>query len=103
MEHGESLKEAAVREVWEETSWKFEIERLAFVHENFFRGKAGIIDGLSWYELAFYYLMQWVPNCVIASNSKTMGGLPERLDCLEISQLNNQEMQVDPTFLRPNY
>lgn len=27
-----------------------------------------------------------------------MGGLPEGLDWLEISQLNNQEMQVYPTF-----
>ena len=43
VEHGESLEEAAVREVWEETGCKFEIERLAFIHENFFRGIAGTI------------------------------------------------------------
>ena len=98
VEHGESLEEAAVREVWEETSWKFEVERLAFIHENFFRGKAGTIEDLSCHELAFYYLMKWDFNCVITSNSKSMGGLPERLEWLEISQLNNQEMQVYPTF-----
>jgi len=82
----------------EETSWKFEVERLAFIYENFFRGKAETIKGLSCHELAFYYLMKWDFNCVITSNSKSMGGLPERLEWLEISQLNNQEMQVYPTF-----
>ena len=76
MDHSDSLEGAALREVCEETSWKFEVERLAFIYENFFRGKAGTIKGLSCHELAFYYLMKWVPNCEITPNSKTMGGLP---------------------------
>jgi len=82
----------------EETSWKFEVERLAFIHEIFFCGKAGTIKGLSCHDLAFYFLMKWDPNCGITPNSKTMGSLPKRLDWLEISQLNDQEMQVYPTF-----
>ena len=98
VEHGESMEDAALREVWEETGWKFEVERLVFIHENFFRGKAGNIEGLSCHELAFYYLMRWNPDCVITSNSLSMSGSPERLDWLEISQLNNQKMQVYPTF-----
>jgi len=98
VEHGEGLENAALREVWEETGWKFEAERLAFVHENFFLGKAGSIEGLRCHEVAFYYLMKWDPNCVITSNSHGMGGLPERLVWLEITQLNNQEMKVYPTF-----
>ena len=98
VEHGESLEDAAVREVWEETGWKFEIERLVFIHENFFRGKAGTIEDLNCHEVAFYYLMKWVDDCEITSNSKSMGGLPERLEWLEISQLNKQKMQVYPTF-----
>jgi len=64
----------------EETRWKFEVERLVFIHENFFRGKAGTIEGLKCYEFAFYFLMKWDLNCMITSNSKTMGGLPKRLD-----------------------
>lgn len=98
VEHGESLEEAAVREVWEETGWKFEVERLVFIHENFVLGTGGSLEGLSCHELAFYFLMKWDPNCVITSNSLNMEGLPERLDWLRISQLNNLEIQVYPTF-----
>lgn len=97
--HGEKLEQAAIREVWEETGWKFEIERLVFIHENFFRGIAGTtMVGLSCHEVAFYYLMKWDPNCIISSNSYSMGGLPERLEWLEIPQLKNQKIQVYPTF-----
>jgi len=35
VEHGEILKEAAVREVWEETGWKFEVERLMSLMKAF--------------------------------------------------------------------
>jgi hypothetical protein len=79
-------------------SWKFEVERLAFVHENFFHGIAGTIEGLNCHELAFYFLMKWDPKCKITSNSKTMGGLLERLDWLSISDLNKLEISVYPTF-----
>ena len=41
MAHGKSQEEAAVREVWEETGWKFEVERLVFIDENFFQEKGG--------------------------------------------------------------
>ncbi len=98
VEHGESLEDAAKREVWEETGWKFEVERLVYIHENFFLGKGGDIEGLSCHELAFYFLMKWDPNCVIRSNSTTTQGLPEHLEWLEISRLNKLETKVYPTF-----
>lgn len=98
VEHGESLESAAVREVWEETGWKFEVERLAFIHENFFLGKGGNIDGLNCHELAFYFLMRWDPKSVIISNSTTTRGLPEHLEWLAISELNKLEVPVYPTF-----
>jgi ADP-ribose pyrophosphatase YjhB (NUDIX family) len=98
VEHGESLEEAVVREVWEETGWKFQVDRLAFIHENFFRGKGGNIEGLRCHELAFYYLMRWDPSCIITSNSSTTRGLLEYLEWLRISQLNDLGIAVYPTF-----
>jgi len=38
VEHGESLEEVAEREVWEEKGRKFEVARLGYIHENFFKG-----------------------------------------------------------------
>ena len=35
---GETAEEAVVREVFEETGIKMEIDRLGFVHENYFYG-----------------------------------------------------------------
>ena len=36
---GETAEDAAVREVFEETGVRYEVDRLAFVHENFSPGK----------------------------------------------------------------
>ncbi len=33
---GEKIDDAVVREVFEETGWHLEIDRMGFVHENFF-------------------------------------------------------------------
>ena len=80
-------------------SWKFEVERLVFIHENFFLGKGGgILDGLNCHELAFYFLMMCDPSCVITSNSKALFDVPEHPECLMISKLSEMEMQVYPTF-----
>lgn len=39
---GESAEEAVKREVFEETGVKYEVERLAFIHENFFEGDGSL-------------------------------------------------------------
>ena len=39
---GETAEEAVVREVFEETGVKMEIDRLGFIHENFFPGDSDI-------------------------------------------------------------
>lgn len=38
LKFGETTEEAVVREVYEETGVKMEIDRLGFIHENFFPG-----------------------------------------------------------------
>ena len=56
---GESAEDAVKREVFEETGAHYEIERMAFIHENFFKGSESL-DGLDCHEISIYFLMK--PN-----------------------------------------
>ena len=55
---GESAGDAVRREVLEETGCELEIERLGFVHEDFFYGDRGGAKGKLIYEIGFYYYMK---------------------------------------------
>ena len=50
---GESSRQAVLREVYEETGVRAEIDRLGFIHESFFE-----IDGMPFHELAFFYYIK---------------------------------------------
>lgn len=54
---GETSEEAVVREVLEETGVKLEIDRLGFVHENYFKCDFGENFGKLVYEISFFYYM----------------------------------------------
>jgi len=58
---GESAEEAVVREVYEETGVKMEIDRLGFVHENFFWGDYNRRANKLIYEISFFFYMK-VPD-----------------------------------------
>ena len=53
MQLGESTSEAVIREVFEETQLRLEIDRLAYIHENFFA-----MNGDSIHEVCFFFLMK---------------------------------------------
>ncbi len=55
---GETAQEAVVREVFEETGVKMEIDRLGFVHENYFHGDAPFNFGKLIYEISFFFYMK---------------------------------------------
>ena len=57
---GETAEEAVLRESYEETNIHFEIDRLAYIHENFFTF-AG--DGMSYHEISMFFLMK--PNLLV--------------------------------------
>ena len=64
---GETSEEAILREIKEETGQDYEIDRLLFIHENFFQQNSGKLAGLNCHEISFYYLMkskgqQFYPN-----------------------------------------
>ncbi len=65
---GETAEEAVVREVLEETGIRYEIDRLAFIHEDFYDGDGAAI-GLRCHEVAFYFLMKPRGSQKLNSNS----------------------------------
>ncbi|MBO4867569.1 MAG: NUDIX domain-containing protein [Ruminococcus sp.] len=55
---GETAEQAIVREVFEETGIKLDIDRLGFIQENYFYGDAEPHMGKLIYEVAFYFYMK---------------------------------------------
>jgi ADP-ribose pyrophosphatase YjhB (NUDIX family) len=58
---GETAEEAIIREVFEETGVKMSVDRLGFVHENYFYGDTSSNLNKLIYEISFYFYMH-VPN-----------------------------------------
>ena len=93
---GESAEEAVKREVLEETGVEYEVERLAFIHENFFDGD-GTLERRECHEIALYFLMKPRGTQELNSNSYTQG-VKENMYWLPIDKLN--EYRAYPTFFR---
>jgi ADP-ribose pyrophosphatase YjhB (NUDIX family) len=92
---GETAEEAIVREVFEETGIKYEIDRLAFIHENFFSDSGGMLKGLVCHEIAFYFIMKSRGTQELNSNSYCPEG-KEFMNWVPISNLKN--LKAYPTF-----
>ena len=58
LKFGETAEEAVKREVLEETGARMEIERLGFVHENYFYGDSPANLGKLIYEVSFFFYMR---------------------------------------------
>ena len=93
----ETAEEAVLREVLEETGISYEVDRLAFIHENFFKRNDGMLKGLSCHEITFYFLMKPKGNQVLNSNSYT-NGVREVLKWIPIKKLTEYELY--PTFFK---
>lgn len=93
---GETAEEAVVREVLEETGVRYEVDRLAFIHENFFEG-SGTQGDMHCHEVAFYFLMKPRGTRELNSHSTTAGGIPEHMHWIPIEELGKHI--AFPTFL----
>lgn len=93
----ESTEETVLREVFEETGFHYEIERLAFVLENFF---VMPVDGApkNCHELAFYYLMKPRESMEIQCESLGMNGEKEEMVWIPLDQVQNEYLY--PTFFK---
>ena len=58
VQFGETAQQAVIREVEEETGIHLEIDRLGFVHENYFYGDLPANEYKLIYELSFYFYMK---------------------------------------------
>ena len=94
---GETAEEAVVREVYEETGIHYEIDRLAFIHENFFLGD-GMLEGKECHELAFYFLMKPRGTQELNSNSYNSQGIKEKMYWISLNEL--EKHRAYPEFFR---
>lgn len=94
---GETAKEAAEREAFEETGIAYEAERLIIVNENFFRdNSASVINKYDSHEVCLYYLMKPKGKRPITHKSECCDG-EEHAVWLPIDKLG--EHKVFPRFL----
>ena len=80
IQFGESAEQAVRREVREETGWELEIDRLGFVHEDFFLCDSPSKWGKPIYEIAFYFYMKTPEDFEPVSGSFTEEGCAEHLE-----------------------
>ena len=88
----ETSEEAVIREVYEETGYSLEIERLAFVQERFLE-----VDKQPYHEIAFFYLMKDNADMNISDSSFT-DQQKETLHWLPLNDLS--KINIVPGFLR---
>lgn len=76
---GETAEEAVKREVYEETGVQMEVDRLGFIHENYFLGDSLIKQGNIVHEISFFFYMKVPSGFEPVCNSFTEDGNKENL------------------------
>ncbi len=95
---GEFAEQAAEREALEETGVPYTVDRLAFVHENFFTDDESSLKGLNCHEISFYYIMKPrgtknIPNIVGECDDGK-----EHVEFVPLDKL--KELRVFPEFFK---
>ena len=93
---GETAEEAIVREVFEETGVQMEIDRLGFVHENYFYGDAPSNLNKLIYEITFFFYMKVPDTFAPISESFTEDNSKEHLRWVSL----DEDMKMYPEFFR---
>ncbi len=94
IQFGETAEEAVVREVEEETGRKLAIDRLGFIHENFFISDSRLHEGKPVYEISFFFYMKTPEDFEPVSRSFTEDGAREFLTWVDFD---------DPRKLYPDF
>lgn len=96
IQFGETAEEAVKREVWEETGAKMEIDRLGFIHENYFYGDSPRNFGKLIYELSFFFYMKTPENFSPECHSQTDYDAEEHLVWIK----PDEDVRYYPEFFR---
>ena len=93
---GETAEEAVVREVFEETGIRMEIDRLGFVHENYFYGDSPSNLGKLIYEISFFFYMNAPCDFTPISESFTEDNSKEHLRWVSL----DEDIKMYPEFFK---
>ena len=93
---GETAEDAVVREVLEETGVKMEINRLGFVHENYFYGDAPTNLGKQIYEISFFFYMKTPDDFTPINDRFTEDNCEEYLRWVSL----DEDIKMYPTFFK---
>lgn len=93
---GETSEEAILREVYEETGTKMEVDRLGLIHENYFWGDAESNHGKLIYEVSYFYYMRVPENFEPLCMSMTEDNHEEFLRWIDV----NDPIKYYPEFFR---
>ena len=93
---GETAEDAIVREVYEETGVVMQVDRLGFVHENYFVGDSPSNLGKLIYEISFFFYMRVPSDFAPVSNSYTSDNNKEFLHWVDI----DNDIKMYPTFFK---
>ena len=96
IQFGETAEQAIVREVEEETGIRLEVDRLGFVHENYYIMDIPPNVGKPVYELCFYFYMKVPANFEPVGETYTSDGLRETLEWVE----PDDSRKLYPAFFR---
>ncbi|HEX2945570.1 MAG TPA: NUDIX hydrolase [Clostridia bacterium] len=91
----ETSEEAVVRETYEETGIKLEIDRLVFLHEHFFHEE---VTREHYHEIALFYLMKVNQNMDFVCKSFGEQGAKEHLHWLPVEGLDS--INIYPEFFK---
>ncbi len=94
---GETAEDAVLREVYEETGVRYEIDRLAVIHENFFNNSGGVLKGLDCHEICMYFLMKPRGTKELNSNSYSFG-VREEMKWIPVDELD--KYKAYPSFMK---
>jgi len=93
IEENESSEEAIIREIFEETGLRIEIDRLKIIQERFC-----IIDNKKFHEICFFYSVKNNFKIIIEDSTFTDQSTDETLHWLPIDKLS--EFNIVPKFLK---